>query len=193
MYWVFKPYLDQFVLVFIDDILVYSKIMEEHERHLRIVLQTLKNYQLFTKFSKCMFWLEKVSFLDHIISKDGLTMDPVKIAAVAKWKQQENPTEVRSFLGLKGYYCRFIKDFIRIAGSLTNLEKKQGKYIWDAKCETSFQEFKKWLIMTPMLALPNRKDSYTVYTYVSREGLMCVLMQNRNIIAYASRKLKSHE
>ncbi|XP_071909874.1 uncharacterized protein [Coffea arabica] len=113
----------------------------------------------------------------HIISKDGLAVDPAKVEAVAKWKRPENPTEVRSFLGLAGYYSRFIKDFSRIAGPLTNLTKKQGKYIWDVKCESSFQELKKQLIMAPVLALPSGNDSYT----------------NRNVIAYASRKLKAHE
>ncbi|XP_071924797.1 uncharacterized protein [Coffea arabica] len=182
-----------FVVVFIDDILVYSRSREEHEQHLRIVLQTLREHQLFAKFSKCEFWLEEVGFLGHIISKDGLAVDPAKVEAVAKWKQPENPTEVRSFLGLAGYYRRFIKNFSRIAGPLTNLTKKQGKYIWDVKCENGFQELKKQFTMAPVLALPSGKDSYTVYTDASKEGLGCVLMQNRKVIAYASRKLKTHE
>nr|XP_027100973.1 uncharacterized protein LOC113720231 [Coffea arabica] len=134
-----------------------------------------------------------VAFLGHIISKDGLAVDPAKVEAVAKWKRPENPTEVRSFLGLVGYYRRFIKNFSRIAGPLTNLTKKQGKYIWDVKCESSFQELKKQLTVAPVLALPSGSDSYTVYTDASKEGLGCVLMQNRNVIAYASRKLKPHE
>ncbi|XP_071926101.1 uncharacterized protein [Coffea arabica] len=113
--------------------------------------------------------------------------------AVAKWKRPENPTEVRSFLGLAGYYRRFIKNFSRIAGPLTNLTKKQGQYIWDIKCEGSFQELKKQLTRAPVLVLPNGNDSYTVYTDASKEGLGCVLMQNRNVIAYVSRKLKPHE
>nr|XP_027120498.1 uncharacterized protein LOC113737468 [Coffea arabica] len=158
-----------------------------------MVLQTLREHQLFAKFSKCDFCQEKVSFLGHIISKDGLTVDLVKVEAIAKWKQPENPTEIRSFLGLAGYYRRFIKDFSRIAEPLMNLTKKQEKYIWDAKYETSFQEFKKRLTMAPVLALPNENNSFTVYTDVLREGLECVLMQNRNVILYAFRKLKSHE
>ncbi|XP_071933704.1 uncharacterized protein [Coffea arabica] len=131
--------------------------------------------------------------LCHIISKDGLAVDPAKVEAVVKWKRPENPTEVRSFLNLAGYYRRFIKNFSRISGPLTNLTKKQGKYIWDVKCEGSFQELKKQLTMAPVLALPSGSDSYTVYTDTSREGLGCVLMQNKNVIAYASRKLKPHE
>ena len=164
MHQVFKPYLDKFVVVFIDDILVYSKTREEHEQHLRIALQILREHQLFAKFSKCEFWLEKVAFWGHIISKDGLTVDPAKVEAVAKWKRPENPTEVRSFLGLVWYYRRFIKNFSKIAGPLTNLTKKQGKYSWDAKRENGFQELKKQLTMAPVLVLPNGIDSYMVYT-----------------------------
>ena len=156
-------------------------------------MQILRKHQLFAKFSKCEFWLEKMTFLGHIIFWDGLTVDPVKVEAIAKWKWPENPTEVRNFLGLAGYYRRFIKNFSRIAGPLTNLTKKQEIYIWDVKCENSFQEFKKQLTMTPVFVLPNGKDSYTVYTDVSREWLGCVPMQNRNVIAYASQKLKFHE
>ena len=142
MHPVFKSYLDQFVVVFIDKILIYSKTKEEHERHLRMVLQTLREHQLFIKFSKWEYWLEKVLFLNHIISKDGLTIDSTKVETMAKWKQPENSNEICNFLDLSGYYCRFIKIFSRITGPLTDLTKKQGKFIWDTKCETSFQEVK---------------------------------------------------
>ena len=158
-----------------------------------MVLQTLREHQLFVKFSKCEFWLEKVSFLGHIISKDGLTVDPVKIEVVAKWKRLENSTDVYSFLGLVGYYRRFIKNFSRIAGPLSDLTEKQDKFIWGTKCKTSFKKLKKQLTMAPVLTLSNVKDRYTVYTDVSREGLRCILMQNTNVIACVSRKLKSHE
>ena len=134
-----------------------------------------------------------MAFLDHIISKDGLTIDPSKVEAIAKWKRPENLTEVRSFFGLTGYYRRFIRNFSRITEPLSNLTKKRGKYIWDVKCENSFQELKKQWTMAPVLTLPSEKDSHTVYIDASREGLGCVLMQNRNVIPYASRKLKSHE
>ena len=105
---VFRPYLDQFVVVFIDDILVYSKDAKEHENHLRIVLQTLRENQLFAKLSKCDFWLKEVSFLGHIISAEGIRVDPVKIEAIVNWKPPRNLTEVRSFLGLACYYRRFV-------------------------------------------------------------------------------------
>ena len=146
-------------------------------------MQTLREHQLFAKFSQCEFWLEREAFLDHIISKERLTVDSAKVEAVVKWKRPENPTEVRSFLGLAGYYRRFTKNFSRIVRTLTNLTKKQGKYIWDVKCKNSFQEFKKQLIMASVLALPNGKDSYTIYTDTSRKGLGCILMENRNVIA----------
>ncbi|XP_071905688.1 uncharacterized protein [Coffea arabica] len=193
MHRVFKPYLDRFVVVFIDDILVYSKTREEHEQHLTLVLLTLRDHRLYAKFSKCEFWLEKISFLGHVISKEGITVDPAKVEAVAEWKRPENPTEIRSFLGLAGYYRRFIKDFSKLAGPLTDLTKKNSRFVWDTRCETSFQELKRRLTMAPVLALPNGKDSFTVYTDASREGLGCVLMQNKNVIAFASRKLKTHE
>ena len=94
MHRIFKPYLDQFVVVFIDDILVYSKTLEDHERHLRVVLQILREYQLYAKFSKCEFWLKEVTFLDHIIFNDGIKVDPTKVEIVSKWNQLENPTEI---------------------------------------------------------------------------------------------------
>ncbi|XP_071900995.1 uncharacterized protein [Coffea arabica] len=193
MHRIFKPYLDRFVVVFIDDILVYSKTREEHEQHLKEVLQTLREHQLYAKFSKCEFWLEKVSFLGHVISKEGIAVDPAKVEAVTEWKRPDNPTEIRSFLGLAGYYRRFIKDFSKLASPLTDLTKKGGRFLWSDKCETSFQELKRRLTMAPILALPNGPDGFTVYTDASKEGLGCVLMQHQNVIAYASRKLKTHE
>ena len=101
---VFKDFLDKFVVVFIDDILVYSKTEEEHEEHLRLTLQTLKEKQLYAKFKKCEFWLDKVVFLGHVISKDGILVDTAKVEAVSNWSQPKNASEVRSFLGLAGYY-----------------------------------------------------------------------------------------
>ncbi|XP_071912388.1 uncharacterized protein [Coffea arabica] len=190
---IFKKYLDQFVVVFIDDILVYSKTREDHAKHLEIVLQVLREHKLYAKFSKCEFWLEEISFLGHRISKNGIAMDPTKVEAVTLWKQPENPTEIRSFLGLAGYYRRFIKDFSKIAGPMTELTKKNHKFIWSPKCETSFQELKRRLTTVPVLALPEGVDGYVVYSDASKEGLGCVLMQKEKVVAYASRKLKPHE
>lgn len=126
---VFKQFLDKFVIVFIDDILVYSKSPNDHEQHLRIVLQRMREEQLYAKFSKCEFWLKQVAFLGHIVSKEGISVDPSKVEAVQKWPCPSTVTEIRSFLGLAGYYRRFAKDFSRIAASLTRLIQKNAKFI----------------------------------------------------------------
>ena len=101
---VFKPFLDRFVIVFIDDILVYSRNEEEHALYLRLVLQTLREHQLYAKFSKCKFWLDQVAFLGHVVSGDGIQVDPKRIEAITEWPKLTTVTEVRSFLGLAGYY-----------------------------------------------------------------------------------------
>ena len=118
---VFMEELDKFVVVFIDDILIYSKTAEEHAEHLRIVLEKLRQNQLYAKFSKCEFWLEKVAFLGHVLTAEGVAVDPAKIEAVIEWPQPKNITDIRSFLGLAGYYRRFIKNFSKIAKPMTEL------------------------------------------------------------------------
>ena len=119
MNWVFKPFLDEFVIIFIGDILVYSKSFAEYEQHLRIVLQTLRNRSMYAKLKKCDFWLSSVTFWGHIISVDGVSVDPHKVKAIANWPRPTNVTEVQSFMGLAGYYQRFVKDFSKIATPLT--------------------------------------------------------------------------
>ena len=188
---VFHPYLDRFVIVFIDDILVYSGSSEEHSEHLRIVLQTLR--QLYAKLSKCQFWLDRVEFLGHVISVEGVSVDPQKIEAVVNWKPPKNVSEVRSFLGLAGYYRKFVEGFSKIAALLTKLTRKDVKYDWVDACQQSFKELKGRLTSAPVLALPNGRDGFVVYSDASRQGLGCVLMQNDRVIAYASRQLKKHE
>ena len=121
MNYVFRPYVDRFVVVFIDDILVYSKDWEDHDTHLRVVLETLRNEQLYAKLSKYEFWLREVSFLGHIVSKEGILVDPKKIEVIIEWKPPRNVTKVLSFLGLAGYYRRFVKGFSMTAGPMTRL------------------------------------------------------------------------
>lgn len=148
----FKPFLDRFVVIFIDDILVYSVNCEEHAKHLRMVLDVLRREKLYAKLSKCDFWLELVVFLGHVVSKDGVPVDHEKIRAITEWPG--NVTEVRSFLGLAGYYRRFVKDFSRITLPITNLIKKSTRFQWTEKCEKAFQELKRRLTSAPVLALP---------------------------------------
>ena len=125
---VFQPYVDQFFIVFIDDILIYSKDREDHDTHLWVVLETLRKERLYAKLSKCDFWLKEVSFLGHIVSEEGIQVDPKKIEVVIDWKPPRNVTEVRSFLGLAGYYKRFIKGFSMTAAPITRLLQKNVKF-----------------------------------------------------------------
>ena len=190
---VFNEYLDEFVIVFVDDILIYSDNEELHEKHLRMTLEILRTNKLYAKFSKCDFWIKEVLFLGHIISSKGVSVDPAKVAAVVEWQQPRNVTEVRSFLGLAGYYRRFIQNFSTIAIPLTSLTKKDHKFTSDDKCEESFQILKTCLTSAPILTLPHGVDGFVIYTDVSNQGYGAVLMQNAKVIAYASRQLKVHE
>ncbi|KAK9017533.1 hypothetical protein V6N11_080012 [Hibiscus sabdariffa] len=127
---VFKPYLDKFVVVFIDDILIYSGNKDDHAKHLRIVLQTLRECQLYAKFSKCEFWLSEIAFLGHIISAKGIMVDPKKVQTILDWRPQRNVGEVRSFIGLAGYYQSFVQGFSAIALPLTKLLRKDQPFKW---------------------------------------------------------------
>jgi hypothetical protein len=158
---VFMEYLDQFVVVFIDDILVYSQNEEAHEDHLRLVLQKLRDNQLYAKFSKCDFWLKEVAFLGHIITNGGIKVDLGKISEILNWKQ---PTDVkiRSFLGLTGYYRRFIKGFSKIVKPLTSLLEKDKEFKWDEACRKCFEELKERLTTTPVVIMPDIRDGNRV-------------------------------
>ncbi|GJR78917.1 reverse transcriptase [Tanacetum coccineum] len=190
---VFHEYLDRFVIVFIDDILVYSKTREKHEDHLRIVLEILRQKKLYAKFPKCDFWLGQVAFLGHIVSADGITMDPAKVEAITKWLRPKTVTEVGSFLGLAEYYRRFLKGFSLLALPLTKLMRKGEKYVWNEEREKSFEELKMRLVSSSVLPLPSGTCGYQIYSDVSKKGLGCVLMQHGEVIAYASRQLKPYE
>ena len=158
----FQSYLDQFVIVFIDDIMIYSSSKEEHEKHLRVALQILREKQLYAKFSKCEFWMEEIAFLGHIVSREGVKPDPSKIKAIQEWEPPRNMIEIRSFLGLAGYYRRFVKDFSTVARPLTALLKKNMPFQWNEKCQHSFERLKEALITTPILALPTGSGDYVL-------------------------------
>ncbi|GKD36886.1 putative reverse transcriptase domain-containing protein, partial [Tanacetum coccineum] len=165
---VYKLYLDKFVIVFIDDILIYSRNMKEHKGHLKLILRLLKEEKLFAKFSKCEFWLSKVKFLDHVIDSEGIHIDPAKIKSIKDCESSKTPTEIYQFLGLAGYYRHFIE-------------------------EAAFQLLKQKLCSVLILALPKGSENFVVYCDASHKGLGVVLMQREKVIAYASRQLKVHE
>ncbi|KAL4016280.1 hypothetical protein IC575_023927 [Cucumis melo] len=167
---VFREFLDTFVIVFIDDILIYSKTEAEHEEHLRMV-----------------------SFLGHVVSKAGVSVDPAKIEAVTSWPRPSTVSEVRSFLGLAGYYRWFVENFSRIATPLTQLTRKGASFVWSKACDDSFQNLKQKLVTAPVLTVPDGSDNFVIYSDASKKGLGCVLMQQGKVVAYASRQLKSHE
>ncbi|GJW20976.1 putative reverse transcriptase domain-containing protein [Tanacetum coccineum] len=158
-----KPYLDKFVIVFIDDILFYSKNKEEHEEHLKLILELLTKEELYAKFSKCEFWIPKIQFLGHVIDSKGIHVDPPKIESVKDWESPKSPIEISQFLGL------------------------------GEKEEAAFQLIKQKLCSTPILALPKGSENFIVYCDALHKGLGVVLMQNEKVIAYASRQLKIHE
>ena len=163
MHRVFQPYLDQFVIVFVNDILIYSQSEREHEDHLRIILQLLRDHQLYAKFSKCELWLTEVRFLGHVVSASSVSMNPEKVEVVMSWERPKSVIEIRSFLGLAGYYRRFIKDFSRLAAPMTRLTRKEVKFDWNDRCEEAFQELKRRLTTTPILIVPDRGQGYTMY------------------------------
>nr|GFA93958.1 putative reverse transcriptase domain-containing protein [Tanacetum cinerariifolium] len=202
-----KPYLDKFVIVFIDDILIYSKDEKEHKEHLKAILELLKKEELYAKFSKCEFWIPKVRFLEHVIDSQGIHVDPAKIESVKDWASPnqgihvdpakiesvkdwaspKSPTEIRQFLDLAGYYRRFIEGFSKIAKPMTKLTQKNVKFEWGDKQEVAFHLLKQKLCSAPILALPKGSEDFIVYCDASKKGLGAVLMQREKVISYASR------
>ena len=176
MHRVFQPYLDQFFVVFVDDILIYSQSEWEHEDHFRIVLQLLRDHQLYAKFSKYEFWLTEVRFLGHVVSASGVSVDLEKVEAVMSWERPKSVFEIRSFLGLARYYRRFIEDFSRLTTPMMRLIGKEVKFDWDDRCEEAFQKLKRRLTTAPILIVPDKGQRYIVYCDASRAGLGCVLI-----------------
>jgi hypothetical protein len=188
---VFMEYLDRFIIVFID--LIYSKSDSDHEEHLRLVLQKLRDNQLYTKFSKCEFWIGEVPFLGHIISNGGISVDPAKVKEIMEWRVPTIVTEIQSFLGLAGYYWRFINGFSKIAKTITSLLEKGREFKWDEKCQDSFDQLEKRLMSPPVLVMPDLQKGFDIYCDACGQGLGCVLMQEGHVIAYTSRQLRKHE
>jgi hypothetical protein len=186
-------YLDTFVVILIDDILVYSKLEADHEKHLRLVLQRLREHKLYAKLGKCEFWIDEVPFLGHVISKGGIAVDPGKVKDVLDWVVPQTVKEVRSFLGLVGYCRRFIENFSKIAKPLTSLLEKGVDFSWTDERQKAFEELKKRLTTVPVLTLPDQSKRFTLYCDASRDALGCVLMQEGRVIAYVSRQLRRHE
>jgi hypothetical protein len=190
---VFMEYLDKFVVVFIDDMLIFSKNEEEQDEHLHLVLQKLRENQLYAKLSKCKFWLKEVSFLAHSISEGGISVDPSKVKDVLSWTTPHNVSDSQSFLGLAGYYEQFIEGFSKIAKPMEELLKKGKTFEWTPRRETGFQELKKRLTTAPVLIMPDMEKPFSIYYGASDQGLGCVLMQDGHVVAYASRQLRKHE
>jgi hypothetical protein len=190
---VFMEYLDKFVVVFIDDILVFSKNKVGHEEHLWLVLEKLWEHKLYAKFSKCQFWLKEVAFLDHVLSEGGVYVDPGKVKDMLEWEPPQNVSDIRSFLGLAGYYRRFIKDFSKIDKPMTRLLEKGKGFKWSEECQASFEELRKRLTSAPVLTLPDITRSFDIYCDASRSSLGCMLMQDGKVVSYASQQLKKHE
>nr|GEV11310.1 hypothetical protein [Tanacetum cinerariifolium] len=174
-------------IVFMD---LMNRDVEEHEKHLKIILELLKKERLYAKFSKCDFWLDSIKFLGHVIDHSGVHVDPAKIKAIKSWAAPTTPTEVRQFLGLAGYYRRFIKGFSLISKPLTKLTQKNKKYKWGKEEEEAFQTLKRKLCNAPILALTEGTKDFVVYCNASLKGFGVVLMQREKVIAYASRQLK---
>jgi hypothetical protein len=168
---VFMEYLDRFVVVFIDDILVYSQSDSDHEEHLRLVLQKLRDNQLYAKFSKCEFWIGEVPFLGHIISNGGILVDLAKVMEIMEWRVPTTVTEIQSFLGLAGYYQRFIEGFSKIVKPMTSLLEKGREFKWDEKCQDNFDQLKKRLMSPPVLVMPDLQKGFDIDCDACGQGL----------------------
>jgi hypothetical protein len=178
---VFMDYIDKFIVVFIDDILIYSQNEQKHEDHLRKVLQRLRDCQLYAKLSKCEFWISEVLFLDHIINRDGLVVDSKKVANILDRKAPRDVRGIKSFIRMAGYYRCFIEGFSKIARLMIVILAKKVEFKWNLECQESFETLKKKLTTTPVLILPDVHKPFSVYCDASYTGLGCVLMQEERL------------
>ena len=194
---VFADYLDDFVIVFLDDVLIFSRNTEEHARHVQLVLQRLREHRLYANMKKCEFFKPKISFLGHIVSADGIGMDPEKIKAIEDWPPLQNIGDVRSFLGLAGYYRKFVYRFSHIAAPLSNLLRNDTTFTWTEKEQKAFDELKAALMNGPVLIVPNQKLPYTVTTDSSSYAVGATLSQDHGRglqpVAYMSHRMSPAE
>ena len=190
---IFRPYLDQFVVVYLDDIVVYSQTLEEHLEHLREVFEALRENKLYVKREKCSFAQEDVMFLGHKIKDGKLMMEESKVRAIQEWQPPTTVPQLRSFLGLVNYYRRFIKSYSARATPLTNLLKKVKSWEWTSECQASFEDLKRAVSEDPLLTLPDHTKMFEVHTDASDFAIGGVLMQEGHPVAFESRKLNETE
>jgi hypothetical protein len=186
---VLRVFIGKFVVVYFDDILVYSKDLNEHILHLRYVFDVLKCEKLYANFKKCTFCMEKVVFLSYIVSTKGIEVDEEKVKAIKEWPTPKSITEVRSFHGLASFYQRFVKDFSTMVAPLTEVIKKNVGFHWRADQENAFATIKERLCSTPVLALPDFNKTFEIECDASRIWIGAILMQDRRPIAFFSEKL----
>ncbi|KAK9112016.1 hypothetical protein Scep_019535 [Stephania cephalantha] len=185
---IFREFLRRYVLMFFDDILIYSESWPAHITHLTVILETLRRHQLFVKLSKCEFGTPSIAYLGHIISDMGVSVDPSKIEVIKAWALPKTVKQLRGFLGLTGYYCRFVSHFATFAGPLTAFQYKDS-FVWSRATTDGFQALKTALMDTPILALPNFSDTFTIHIDASAVGIGVVLSQSGHPIAYFSKTL----
>ncbi|CAI5474289.1 unnamed protein product [Closterium sp. Yama58-4] len=194
---ILRPLLDECVVVYLDDILIYSKNMKEHVEHLRKVFEILRKNKFYVKLSKSDFALKKVQFLGHMVSAEGVHVDPRKIEAVKKWKVPENVKELQQFLGFANYYNRFVPQYAKIAAPLTDLLKKDTPFKWGAPHQQAMEQLQTALTTAPVLILPDPEKDYVVEADASDQAVGAVLMQDHGNglqpIAYLSKKLHGAE
>jgi hypothetical protein len=177
----------------LDDILIYSRMMEDHEEHLILILQCLQEKQLYGKLSKCLFYQSKIHYLGHVIFDEGIIVVPARDEAIMEWPAPKNVMKVRSFMGLAGYYRRFVEGFSKITNPITKLQKRNKEFVWTKKFLEAFQRLKELLTTTPMLKVLDIDTNFFVWTDTSKEGLGGVLMQDGRVISYILRKMSRHE